>query len=185
MITAILTLLSSSAVGSIIGGLFAMLNRKQDLEAKRLDLEHETKRWAHELALQDKHLEIARAEAQGRERVALIEGDATVEAARMGAIAASEAADQVSAEELAQAGRLRWLLVLVSAFRKAIRPTLTVALLGSALYINLLVLQDFVTATDLTPAQQFDLQVQAWSWVMGQASAVLGFWFVSRGTAKG
>lgn len=181
MITALLTLLSSSAVGSIIGGLFAFLNRRQDLDVKRLELEHERSRWGHEALLRDKDLAIAQAEAEGRARVAVIEGDAAFEVARMGAIAASQASDSVTAEELRQAGRLRWLLVLVSAFRKAIRPVLTVALLAATLYLDLILIRDFVYGDDLTPAQKFELQAQAWAWVSGQAAVVVSYWFCARG----
>jgi hypothetical protein len=182
MLSAILALLSSSAVGSVIGGLFAWMNRKVDIDAKRLDLLHEQARWAHELAVKDKDLAIANAEADGRERVSIVEGDARIETARMGAIAASQTADQITADELSQAGRLRWLLVLISAFRKAIRPMLTVALLAATLYLNLILIMDFVSSEQLTPEQRFDLQTQAWAWIAGQAAIVISYWFCSRGT---
>ena len=116
MLSALLTLLGSSAFGSLIGGAFAFLNRKADMESKRLDLAHEQARWTHELAVKDKQLAIAQAEAKGALDVAIAEGDARVEAARMAAIAQAQQADKVTAEELKAAGGMRWLLVLALAF---------------------------------------------------------------------
>jgi hypothetical protein len=59
------------AFGSIIGGIFAFLNKKSDLDTKRLELEHERNKWAHDLQVKDKDLDYARIEAQGRKEVAI------------------------------------------------------------------------------------------------------------------
>lgn len=185
MIAAILSLLGSSAVGSILGGLFAFLNRKADMETKRMDLEHERNRWTHDLAVKDKDLEYARAEAAGRKDVAIIEGEATIESARFEAIAASQAADRVTADELKAAGKMRWLLVLGIAMNRWIRPLATIILAGAAIYINLLFVGKLVEVwPTLDAAKQYDAAMQAFAWITGQAGAVLGYWFVSRGSSK-
>lgn len=185
MISAILSLLGSSAVGSILGGIFALLNRKTDLEAKRLELDHERSKWTHELAVQDKQLEYARAEAQGRKDVAIVEGEATVEAARMAAIAAAQAGDRITADELNAAGKWKWLLVFASTLNRLVRPIATALLAGTAIYVNLLLVWKLADVwTTLTPSQQFDAAMQAFAWITGQAGAVLGYWFVSRGTSR-
>lgn len=185
MISAILSLLGSSAVGSILGGVFAWLNRKTDLEARRLEFEHERSKWTHDLAVRDKDLAIAQAESKGRLDVAVVEGDATVEAARMSAIAAAQAADRVTAEELKAAGGMRWLLVLASALNKFVRPVATVVLAGAAIMLNMALI-DKLTAgwATLTPTQQYDAAMQAFAWMTGQAAAVLGYWFVARGSSR-
>lgn len=185
MIAAILSLLGSSAVGSLIGGVFAFLNRKTDVQVKQIELAHEKDKWAHELAVRESDLLIAREEAQGRKEVAIIDGDATVDAARMNAIAKAQAADKVTAEEIKSAGWWGWTLVLASVFNKLIRPTLTVALACAALYINWLVIDMLVKNwPNMSQAQQYDAGMQAFAWVTAQASMAFGYWFVSRGSGK-
>ena len=185
MITALLSIFGSSAFGSLLGGVFAFLNRKTDLEAKRLDQLHEQAKWANDLAIKDKDLEYARVEAQGRKDVAVVEGDATVEAARMNAIAATQAADQVRADEITAAGKMGWMLVLALALNKFIRPVATTILCAAAVYINWLLVDKLVGSwPTLAPDKQYDAAMQAFAWITGQAGAVLGYWFVSRGTGK-
>lgn len=183
MIAAILSLLGSSAVGSLLGGVFALLNRKADVEAKRLDLEHERNKWVHESALRDKDIALAQAEAQGRKDVAVIEGDAAVEAARMAAIGLSHQADKLDAGALKAAGKWGFLLVWGEAMRGFIRPLITIVLVGAAVYLNWLLIGRLTDGWEaFTPAQRYDASMQAFAWITGQASAVLGYWFVSRGT---
>lgn len=184
MITAILSVLGSSAFGSIIGGVFAWLNRKADAEAKRAELEHEARRWDHDLRLRAADMEMAKAEAAGRREVAIIEGDAQAETARMQAIGQSHEADRLSAEELKAAGGMRWLLVLVAGLNKLVRPLSTLALGGCALYLNWILIDRLGQGWgDLTLAQRFEAGMQAFAWVTGQASAAFGYIFVSRGTS--
>ena len=183
-LSAIVSLLGSSFVGSLVGGIFGLLNRKTDIESKRLDLDHEAARWAHDASMRDKDLEVAKVEATGRKDVAIVEADGAIETARMNAINAAQAADRVTAEELRAAGKLRWLLVLAMAFSKWVRPMATVALGGAAIYVNLVLLERFVAGwAVLTAEQRYEISIQAFSWITGQASAVFGFWFVSRSSA--
>lgn len=176
MISAILALLGSSAVGSLIGGVFAFLNRKVDLEAKRLDHDHE-------LGLRKADMELARLEADGKLQVAVVEADGITEAARMAAIGQAHTADALDAKTIRAAGRTGGLLlVLTDVFRRLIRPVITVALVGAAVYLNWMLIERLGEGWNmLTTDQQFDAAMQAFAWITGQASAVLGYWFVSRG----
>lgn len=180
MISAILSILGSSAVGSLIGGVFAFLNRKVDIEAKRLDHEHD-------LALRRADLDLAQAEAQGRLQVAVVEADGAIETARMTAIGQAQQADALSAAQIKAAGTVGGLLlVFTDVLRRLIRPAATVALVGAALALNWLLIERLAsTWPTLTPAQQLDAAMQAFAWVTGQASMVLGYWFISRGNATG
>lgn len=185
MITAILSLLGSSAFGSIIGGVMAHLNKKTDIDIKRMDLDHEKSRWAHDLLVKDKDLEYAKVEAAGLKDVAIIEGDAAMETARFAAIGQSHAADTISADELRAAGKLRWTLVLASAMRSWIRPVLTIILSAAAIYLNFLLIGKLTDVwPNLDEKQQFDMGMQAFAWVTGQAAACISYWFVSRGSSK-
>lgn len=184
MIAAILSLLGSSAIGSLIGGVFAFLNRKTDIEVKRIELAHEKDKWAHDLAVRESDLAIAREEAKAKLDVAVVEGDATVGAARMAAIAQVAMAERVTAEEITAAGKMGWLLVATSAFNKLIRPVLTLALATAAIYMNWMVIDMMVTDwPSMDKSQRYDAGMQAFAWVTAQASMAFGYWFVSRGTS--
>ncbi|CAB4194499.1 hypothetical protein UFOVP1254_90 [uncultured Caudovirales phage] len=185
MITGILSILGSSAFGSLLGGLFAWLNRKSDIEAKRIDLAHEAAKWAHDLLVKDKDLEYAKVEAAGRKDVAIIEGEASMQTARFNAIAAAQEADRITADELKAAGKWKWLLVWAATFNKLIRPLATVLLTGAAIYINFLFVGKLIDVwPNLDKTQQYDAAMQAFAWITGQAGACLGYWFVSRGSSK-
>lgn len=179
-----LAFLGSGAVGSVIGGVFALLNRKADIEAKRVEREHEARSWDHKLKEREADLKIAQAEAAGKVEVAIIEGDAAFDTARMGAIAEATRADAVSADEIQAAGKMGFLFVLVSAFSKAIRPVLTVALIGAALYVNWLLIYRLSSVWGfLGQEAQLSTGMQAFSWVTAQASIVISYWFVARGSS--
>ena len=186
MISAILTLLGSSTIGSLLGGVFAFLNRKLDMQSKKDDQAHEKERWAHDLSVKDKDLEYAQIEATGKKDVAFIEGEAIIESSRMQAISETSKEDAVTAEELQHAGRWKWLLVLVSAYRKSMRSILTTVVGGAAIVVNcMLIWYGLSIWPDLDKAQQVELILQALGWVSAQASMMFGYWFVSRGSADG
>jgi hypothetical protein len=185
MIAALLSILGSSAVGSILGGIFAFLNKKSDLDARRLDLDHEKAKWAHDLVVKDKDLEYIRIEAQGRKDVAIVEGGYSAEVARMQAIGIAQQADQITADEIRAAGTWGWMLVIGAALKSWIRPLTTVVLTSAAIYINWLLIDKLAgNWTFMSQAQQYDASMQAFAWISGQAAACLSYWFISRGTGK-
>ena len=176
-----LAALLSPLLGSAVGGFFAWLKGNQDLEGKRIDNAARVANNAHEMSLRDKDIELAKAEAAGRRDVAIIEGEATIESARYGAIAQVEQAEQVTADEIKAAGWWSWLLVMVSAMRKSVRPVLTYAMVGSALYLNAEVLSYFMKDwSSLTSDQRFNAGMQAFGWVTTQASGIITYWFFTR-----
>lgn len=185
MIAAILSLLGSSAVGSLLGGFFAWLNKKTDISIKQLDQLHETRKWDHELKLRESDLKVMAAELEARKDIAVVEGDSKIEAARMKAIADTQLADQITAAEIKEAGKWGWLLTWALAFNKLIRPMATVLLTLTALALNGLLVWKLSRGWEgLTNAQQFEMGMQAFAWITGQAAAVLSYWFVSRGSAR-
>ena len=167
MLAAILSILGSSTVGSLLGGIFAFLNRKTDLEVRRMELNHEASKWLHDATMRDKDLEYAQVEAQGKKDVAIVEADGAAEVARFQAIATAQAADRITA------------------FNKLIRPVTTVVLLTASCYLNWLLIGKLVEVWPTLPKeQQYDAAMQAFAWTTGQASAVLGYWFVARGSSS-
>jgi hypothetical protein len=186
MLSAILTLLGSSTVGSLLGGIFAFLNRKLDMAQKVQDQIHETKKWEHDLKVKDKELEYAQVEAASKKDVAFIEGEAVIESSRMRAISETSREDAVTAEELAAAGRWKPVLVFASAYRKSMRSVLTTIVGGAAIAVNLALAWQFQEAwPDLDKGQRSELILQALAWISAQASMMFGYWFVSRGSTEG
>lgn len=184
-ISGLLSILGSSAVGSLIGIVGGILNRKADIEAKRLDLDHEAKRWVHEVNLRDKDIEYAKTEAAGRRDVAIEEAEGLIESARFKAMGEAQTADAIDAGDIKKAGKWAWAVAISFLLNKVIRPVLTIVLCFVALKVNWLVL-DFFTAgwSAFTLEQKYDAGMQALAWVMGQASAVIGYWFMSRGAKR-
>jgi hypothetical protein len=167
--------------GSGLGLLGAWVKGKQDLEVKKLELDDAAKSRTHELLLRDKDIEVSKAEAQSRKDVAIIEGESQIESSRFAAIAEIEKSDQVSADEIKAAGGMSWLLVIVSAMRKSVRPVLTYALVGSSLWLNAEVLGYFLKDwQSLNQTQKFDAGMQSFAWVTTQASAIITYWFMTR-----
>lgn len=179
-------LLGSSALGTLIGGVFAHYNKKAEIEAKKVELSDRVNQRAHELALRQNDLEQIKAEAAGKREVAVVEGDATIEAARMTAIAAANSADKISSEEYREAGWWKWLLVWSTAFRTWIRPMATVALTTASLFLTYLLITRFLDVgwLKLDPKDQLSMANMAINWVFAQASASLSYWFLSRGSSR-
>lgn len=177
-------LLGSSALGTLIGGVFAYYNKKAEIEAKKVEMTDRANQRAHELSLRQNDLEQIKAEAAGKREVAIVEGDATVEAARMTAIQAAHSADRISSEEYKEAGWWKWLLVWSTAFRTWIRPLATVALTTASLYLSYLLITRFLDVgwLKLDPKEQLSMSNMALNWVFAQASATLSYWFISRGS---
>ncbi len=169
MLAALLAILSSSTVGTIVGGVIGWFNRRTDLQSKQLDQAHERAKWASELAAKDKDLAIMQAEANGKREVAVVEGQATVEKAAYEAMSAAYAEDSAPSTGA------------MDGLRKSVRPVLTYVLVESALVVNgvlaWLMLKYWATLDKETQTQ---LVLGAVAWITAQASAVIGFWFVSR-----
>lgn len=178
MLSAILAILGSSTVGSLIGGIFAFLNKKADIEIKKLDQ-------AHELELRKEDRELAKVEAEGRLQVAVAEAEGSIESARMTAIGQAHQADNLDAETVKSAGGWAWLLILTDAFRRLIRPSLTLLLVGMAVYLNWLLVERLGNDWhSFNQEQRFDATMQGLAWITGQASAAISYWFMSRGQSK-
>jgi hypothetical protein len=173
-IAALIQLLSSSAVGVVLGHLFGWLNRREDARTHELDLAHEEKKWDHELALRDKDREMLKAEWDARAQVASVEVEGKIAQADADALRAAQDADK------ATYGNKH-----IDGLRGVVRPVLTFVLVAAALYVNyvLLNLLQQVWPT-LDTADRVKLAMIALEWLFFQAGAAIGFWFGSRGQPR-
>lgn len=172
--TGLVSLLSSSAVGVLFGHLFGWLNRREDARTRQFELAHEEKRWAHDLLMRDKDREMLQEEIKGRAQIASIEAEGTIAQADATALKAAQDADRATYG----GGK-------VDAVRGLVRPILTAALVGVALYVNfvlLSLLQDVWPTLDT--GDRLKLSFMALEWLFFQAGACIGFWFGSRGQPR-
>jgi len=169
MFTAILSFLGGPAIGSIIGAVTGYFNRKLDVELKKAELEQRKLDREHEIALRRIDTELAAQEAKGKADVAVIEGNAAVEAERMRSIGAAFAADAAGPVDG------------VDRLRRSVRPVLSYLLTLGAMAVNGVLLWRLGAVwADIDAQARQELLVVGVTWVLTQASAVISFWFVSR-----
>lgn len=167
IVAVVAKLLGSNAVGSMIGWLGGLMNRKVDLEAKRLDLEDREKGRAHEQALRRIDLEVMAAEAASKERVASIETEGKVQTSAWDALAESYRQEAATPS---------------GSFSKAIRPLLTLmfGLAGLTQAAAVLWFAFAINRTPLDTAQLNQLVLYSIEWVFFQGGLVVGWWFANR-----
>jgi hypothetical protein len=166
-IFAIGKLLGGAGFGTIFGGLMGWLNRKVDLEEKRLQ-------WKHELDMRDKDAAIMREEFAGRMKVAQIEGEARVEAEGYKAMA--ESYKFAVPEEGSK----------MAAFSAFVRPFLSISyFVVSSIGCGWVVYYAFkVVGVTFSPEQWFDIVVFVLSWFLFMAGAAVGWWYANRPSGR-
>lgn len=161
------SVLGSNAVGSAIGWLGGLLNRKVDLEAKRIDNQDRAAQRAHEENLRRIDIEVLHAEAASRERVASIEAEGKVSVAGLDALQESYKHDAGLRE---------------GSFSKLVRPLLTFCFGVSALSMAaaLLWVAFYVYEVRFSHEQWHDLVMFVVQWVFFQGGLTVGWWFANR-----
>lgn len=162
--------LGSTGVGTIFGGIMGWLNRKVDLEAKRLEYADKDKQRAHELLQRDKDALIMEKEWAGRERVAAVEGAAQVEQEQYKALAESyKFAEPEKGSKMA-------------AFASFVRPFVSIAyFILSSVGGGWIIYYAFaVVGITLSAEQWFELVMFVVSWVAFMAGATIGWWYAMR-----
>lgn len=177
MLALIISLFSSSGVGSLIGWLGGLLNRKVDLDAKKAE-------YAYNLALRDKDLAETQAEVAGRIAVADREIDEAKETARgmIESAAYNAMAESYKEQSAPLGGKWAW----VDAVSKLIRPFVTLIFVAASLTLSGVVFyqayRSGVVFTTDTWQAWLDYVVR---WVFFQAGVVIGWWFANRPSGRG
>lgn len=158
MLSLIISLLGSSGFGTIFGGIMGLLNRKTDLQAKGLELQHD-------LAMKEMDAKIMAQEWASRTQVAVVEAGATVEAAGYAAMAKS-----YDAFKPAAGGK-------IEAFSAFIRPFVSMCyFLVSSIGAFLLIRNGWQNGAFIN-TDQVDFTVH---WIAFMSSATIGWWFAMR-----
>jgi hypothetical protein len=160
MITSLLTFLSSGVFGSLIGIAGGYLNRKMDLQIKKLDLEHELK-------VKDKDLEFMKAEYEQRTKVATIETEGATEVAGYNAMASSYS----FAVPDPNTG--------MGKFSAFVRPFLTICFFAFSVYIYYTVSKQ-LSISVISGASMEKIYITLIEWILFQAGVCIGWWFANR-----
>lgn len=164
MLTLLISLLSSTGVGSIIGLLGGLANRYMDQKNKAQD-------YNFELAKMDKEREQIKEEYAARLTIATTETEGKIEEAGYGAMAASYGFANTTKEDG----------TFINGFSKFIRPFLTLAFFFFTIYVFYEV-SNLVSALELkpSPTEVWNLYVYIIQWIFFQSGAAIGWWFAMR-----
>lgn len=168
MLSTILAILSNSSIGSIIGWVGGLLNRKIDLEAKKFDHQHE-------LLLRDKDLEQTKVELEGKIAVE----DRQIEQTAYGAMA-----EGFKEQATLIGGKYSW----TDAVSKLIRPVTTILFLFFSFFISVYILYTaFNAGISFSPEDWKLWATKILEWIFFQSGVVIGWWFANRpsGRAQG
>lgn len=177
MLETILGIFGSGGFGSIVGLVGGFMNRKLDLEVKKLELSAKAAEREHDLARMDKEKDFMLAEMGQKNRIAdkelegeKVKADAEVEVAGYGALAESY---KFAAPTPADG--------LVDKASKAVRPLLTLLFFVFTCIIFWQV-QQLVDALQVapTPEQVLKIYVTLIEWALFQAGVCIGWWFAMR-----
>ena len=160
MITSILALLTSGTFGSLLGLVGGYLNRKIDLQIKKLDQEHELK-------LKDKDLEFMKAEYEQKTRVATIETEGAIEVAGYNAMTASYGFAEPDST------------TFVGKLSQAVRPLLTFCFFIFACYIYYTISQK-ISISVISGENMEKILITLIEWFLFQAGVCIGWWFANR-----
>ena len=171
----VLKLFGSSSVGSMIGWVGGLLNRKVDLEARRIEIDLEKAKLAQELQMRDKDAAIMQLELAGKERIAVVQTEGAVDVAAYGALAESYKHDQSI-----EAGPR------MMAFTKFVRPFTTLTFLFASQFMLAAILWSAFVFYDVRFEQAFwaQLVLYAVEWEFFQAALCIGWWFANRPSGR-
>lgn len=174
ILAGVIKLLGSAGFGTIFGGLMGLVNRKFDLQQKRIELEEAAAQRKHELDMRDKDAALADKEWQGRLQVAKVAGEAEVEKSAYEALAKS-----YDFAKPAPGGKME-------AFSAFIRPFISIGYFiitsigsGAILHYAFNVYQ-----IKLTPDQLFEIVTFTLAWIAFMGGSTIGWWFAMRPGTK-
>lgn len=157
----VIKLLGSSSIGSALGWIGGVIQRKQDIQLRKLELDHE-------LSKMDKETAQMQLELAGKERIASIETEGKIESSRFDAIAESYKT------QFSGSGK-------AVAFAKIIRPAATAwfiiassGLLGTIVYLAV------DAGVKFTPDQWKAWLDYSFEWFFFQAGVIIAWWFSVR-----
>lgn len=165
--------------GGLTGIIGAAVQRFADFKNKKLDIEAEGRRQAHEISMRRVDAEIMKQEFAARTRLAEVEGETQRDVADAGAFAASfrEPVRYAEGQQLTQR-QLGWMVAL-DFLRGIVRPGLTLYLviLTTLIYAQANAL---LSGSAFTPADARDLTFRTVDTVLYLTTTAALWWFGTR-----
>lgn len=189
---------SAATGGGALGLLGGLARQALDYFHKREEIANELavlkERNAHELLMRDKDRELLEAESASQFKMAEIQGETTIEAARLGAVAASFASDRATYATGQIAANSPW-FIAVDFLRGIIRPGVTLlfdfALLVIwgllAWHLAPILMELFASREPAVLKPLLDQFFEITKAIIFLATTTTGYWFVARtggGTPK-
>lgn len=173
MLSALLSIMSSSGLGAILGVVGSFITKKEERKTKDLELKHD-------IALANCRIEEARIESEHE----LAMAEKQIERAQIeGAIQTDLEDTKAFAKSLAVQSKATG-IGLVDAIRGIIRPFLTVYIIGVVTYLAVIVGIEIGGIESLDKAYLIDLYTQIINTILFLASTSYTWWFGSRLTRK-
>lgn len=167
----IIGLLSSNAIGSVVGWVGGWLNKKEDRNLQVLLLEDKQKDRQFELDKRRIDIEVMEKELAGKEKVAVIQKEGEETKAALSALSESYKHDA------SLKGSPK-----IESFRASIRPIITIwaAFVGTIQAAAVIGIAFFLYKVSFSPDQMFELVKYTILWVFFQAGLCIGWWFANR-----
>lgn len=175
-----LGLITSAFGGGLTGLLGGVVDKVFTYKTKKLEIEQNRERYAHEVNMRKADAEIMAQEWAARTKVAEVEGAAKVDVADAAAFAASFNEPERYATEVTE--KQNWLMVGLDVCRGVVRPGLT-------LYLCILTTLLYLKAHKLVPSEvpvdhALGMVTEIQNTIMYLTTTCILWWFGTRNKAK-
>lgn len=176
MLSAILALFTSNAMGSVLGWFGGLANRWIDFKIKDQEVETLKIKNKHELDLRDKDMEQVKVEAENKLQLAVEEGNTIIQKAGYDALAESYKSE----------ANIQNVDTWVNNVRAMVRPATTGLFVLASLIqvVSIFVVAFGVLNLKFTEVQIFELLKYSVMWVFFQAGVCIGWYFANRSSQE-
>lgn len=180
-----LSLITSAFGGGLTGLIGGAVQKVFEYKTKKLEIEMNRERFAHDVAMKKVDAEIMAQEWAARTKVADIEATAKIEVADSAAFAESIKSDDKNyLDYLDKLNNAQdWLFVILEFIRGSIRPFLTVYLCGVTTLIYLKATK-LMNADIILPGMAYDLLTCIINTVLYVTTTCILWWFGTRNSEK-
>lgn len=176
------SLISGGVLGGLTGILGTWLKGRADAKMKKLDIEADKDRMAHELKVKEADQAIMKEEWSGRTKVATVEASGAEAVADAKAFEKSYEASLQYSKGLEPTKGQAWALVLLDLLRGLIRPGLTIYLIAITTMIYFQA--EKLMGGDLPPEQAAEIVNKVIGTVLYLTTTCLTWWFGTRNSQK-
>ena len=175
--------ITSGVLGGLTGVLGNWLQQRANAKMKKLEIEADVVRMAHELKIKEADLAIMGKEWAGRQGVAIAEASGAEAVAELKAFTNSYNIGPQYSKGIEPSTGQAWALVALDLFRGSIRPGLTVFLIAMTAKIYFQA-QTLMVAPLITQELASDIVIKVISTILYLTTSSFMWWFGSRNNQK-